>query len=132
VGVKLTIVVNERLVISTYYGEINDAEILDFAAVIRSDPDFDSSFSEIADFSQVTAGTVSTSAIQELSRRKSIYSPTSMHVAVAPQSHIFGLARMFQAFASQTRPNVVVVRNIDEARQVLGLEPSDSDKHKKK
>jgi hypothetical protein len=121
VAVKLTIDVSERLVVCTYYGEINDTESLGFAALIRSDPNFDPSFSEIVDFSQVTAGTVSTVAVRELSRRESIYAPTSRHVAIAPQAHIFGLVRMFQAFAEQTRPNVAVVRTMDEARKVLGL-----------
>lgn len=119
---KLKIVTNERLVVSTYYGEINDAEILGHAAVIRSDPDFDPSFSEIADFSQVTAGTISTFAVRELSQRESIYRPSSMHVAITPQPHFFGLARMFQALAELKRPNVVVVRTLAEARKALGLE----------
>jgi hypothetical protein len=62
----------------------------------RSNPDFDPSFSLILDFSGVTAGTLSTSAIQEFSQRESILSPTSMHVVIAPQDHMFGAARLAQ------------------------------------
>jgi len=122
VGVQLTVDVKQRLVVSTFYGEINDAEVLSVASLIRSHPDFDPNFSEIADFSGVTAGTLSTSAVQELSLRESILSPASMHVAIAPQGHIFGVFRMAQVLAEQTRPNTAVVRTIDEARKFLGLE----------
>jgi hypothetical protein len=125
-GCKVTIDVGQRVVMVTYYGEVHDAEILDFAAVIRSDPKFDPSFSEIVDFSQVSGGDVSTEAIRELSRRESIFNPTSMHVAIAPQPVAFGLTRMFQGLAGQRRPNVVVVRTMEEARKALGLTPAAS------
>ena len=131
-GVKLAIDRNKRLVVSTYYGEIKDSDVLAQAALIGSHPDFDPSFSEIADFSEVSSGTVSTVAIREMARRPSIYDPASMHVAIAPQPHIFGLARMFQAFADQTRANVAVVRTMNEAHKILGLEKTDSAKTKKR
>jgi hypothetical protein len=119
---KVKIDVNQRLVVATYSGEISDAEILDLASQISFHPDFDPSFSIMWDFSAVTAGTISTSAIRELSRRESILSPTSMHVVIAPQDHIFGLFRMGQVLAEEMKPNIVVVRTIDEAWEHLGLE----------
>lgn len=122
VGVQFTIDVEQRLVIATFAGELTDAEALGLASMARSNPDFDPSFSLILDFSGVTAGTLSTSAIQEFSQRESILSPTSMHVVVAPQDHMFGAARMAQVLSRQTRPKVTVVRTLDEARKVLGLE----------
>jgi hypothetical protein len=42
-------------------------------------------------------------------------------VVVAPQDHIFGLARMAEALAEKTKPNAVVVRTMDEARKILRL-----------
>jgi len=122
VSVQLTVDARQKLVISTFYGEINDADILSVASRVRSHPDFDPSFSEIADFSGVTGGTLSTPAIEELSRRESILSLTSKHVAVAPQSHIYGVFRMAQMLGERTRPNTAVVRTIHEARKFLGLE----------
>ena len=121
-SVQLTVDARQKLVISTFYGEINDADILSVASRVRSHPDFDPSFSEIADFSGVTGGTLSTPAIEELSRRESILSLTSKHVAVAPQSHIYGVFRMAQMLGERTRPNTAVVRTIHEARKFLELE----------
>ena len=86
---QLAIDVNQRLFLATYSGQINDDEILGLASLACSHPDFDPSFSIIWDFSGVIGGAVSTSAMQELSGRKSILSPTSMHVIIAPQDHIF-------------------------------------------
>ncbi len=98
-GVQFTIDVHERLVLCTYYGEINDAELFDIASVIRSHPDFDPLFSEIVDFSGVTGVAVSSFAIQTNARQESIFSLTSRKAVIAPQAHIFGLARMFQVYA---------------------------------
>jgi hypothetical protein len=113
--------------VSTLFGEINDADILEHSSLIRSHPDFDPSFSEILDFSGVTGGTISAFAVKELSRRVSIYKPTSLHVVVAPQDHIFGLARMAEALAEKTKPNAVVVRTMDEARKILRFEKTGLD-----
>ena len=122
VGVRLTIDINQRLVISTYSGELSDAEILGHASLIRSHPDFDPSFTEILDCRAVTGVNLSTSAVQQLSRSASIFNPTSIHVVIAPKDHIFGLARMAEVFAEKTKPNVLVVRTVDEARKFLRRE----------
>ena len=121
-GVHLTIDIKRRLIVATFFGEINDADVLGLASEVGSHPDFDPSLSILWDFSGVAAGTVSTSAMRELSWRKSILSPTSMHVIIAPQDHIFGLFRMGEVFAQKTKPNVVVVRTVNEARKFLGSE----------
>jgi hypothetical protein len=122
VGVQVTINVSQRVVISTFFGDLTDADLASFASLIGSHPDFDPSFSEILDFSGVTAASVSTSVVQEVSRRVSNFNLTSMHVVIAANDLIFGLARMSQVFAEKTKPNAVVVRTLDEARQVLRLE----------
>lgn len=121
-GVQFTIDVHKGLVVSTYYGEIYDADLFDVAGLIGSNPDFDPMFSEIVDFSGVTAVAISSIAIQQKARQESIFSPTSKHAVIAPQAHIFGLARMFEVYAEQTKPNIMVVRTLDEARKFLGLE----------
>ena len=120
-AVQLTVDAKQKLFIATYKGEVHDDEILGLASLVRSHPEFDESFSITWDFSAVTGGTISTSAMQELSRRESILSPTSMHVIVAPQDHIFGIFRMGQVLAEKTKPRVVVVRSAGEARSLLGL-----------
>jgi hypothetical protein len=125
--VRLKIDVNQRLVVSTYFGEVNEAEVLGHASRFHSHPDFDPSFAELVDFSGVTSGSVSLSTIQAVARRESILNPTSMHVIIAPRDAIFGLARMSQVYAEETKPNFVVVRTIDEAHKLLRLEKTGLD-----
>jgi len=127
VSVRLTIDVNQRLVVSTYFGETNEAEILGHISRIHSRPDFDPSFAELVDLSGVTGGSVSISTIQAVASRESIFNPTSMHVVIAPRDIVFGLARMSQVYAEKTRPNFVVVRTIEEARKFLKLEKTGLD-----
>lgn len=126
-SVRLTIDVNQRLVVSTYFSEVTEAELLGHISRIYSHPDFDPSFAELVDFSGVTGGSVSLSTIQAVAYRESIFNLTSMHVVIAPRDVVFGLARMSEVYAEKTRPNFVVVRTIDEARKFLRSEKTGVD-----
>ena len=126
-GVHVTVDASQRLVISTFSGDVTDADIAGFPSLIRSHPDFDPSFSEILDFSAVTAASVSTSVVQEVARRVSHFNLDSLHVVIAPQEVIYGLARMAQVFGEKTKPNAVVVRSMKEAREFLRLHRTGSD-----
>lgn len=118
-GLQLTVEVDQRVVICTFSGEVDDADILSVRGMIAAHPDFDPDLSEILDFSRVTSANLSTAAIQLVSMRDSILGPTSMHIVVARQDFIFGLGRMMQAYAEDTRPNAAVVRTMEEARELL-------------
>ena len=126
-GVQVTIEVSQRLVLWTFSGELTDADTVGAGSLIRSHPDFDPNFSEIIDCSAVTGVSVSTSAVEQVSRRESHFNLASLHVIIAPQDVIFGLARMAQVFAEKTKPNVVVVRSMEEAREYLRLHRTGSD-----
>jgi len=120
--VNVSIDANQQVVLVALAGEIKDADLIEIAAVTKAHPLFEPSFSEIVDFSAVTGGKVSTFAVQTLAQRASIYNRTSKHVVIAPQAHGFGLTRMYQAYAHETRPNMEVVHTMEEAYKSLGLE----------
>jgi hypothetical protein len=120
--VNVSIDANQKVVLVALAGEIKDADLIEIAAVTKAHPLFEPSFSEIVDFSAVTGGKVSTFAVQTLAQRASIYNRTSKHVVIAPQAHGFGLTRMYQAYAHETRPNMEVVHTMEEAYKSLGLE----------
>jgi len=119
-GVHLEIDAKRKLVIVRFVEDCQPAEFLGISELIRSHRDFDPSFSEVVDFSGVTAGDLPSAALQEHMKRESIFSPTSLHIVIAPQPHIFGLARMAQVYAEKTRPNFTVVKNMKQAYEVLG------------
>lgn len=118
-ALQLTVEADQRVVVCTFSGEIDDADILSLHSLIEVHPDLDPGFSEILDFSGVTAANVSTAAIQLVSKRASNFDRASMHIFVAPQDFMFGLSRMTQVYAENTRPNAAVVRTMQEARELL-------------
>lgn len=111
----------QKVVVVRFTSEMTDADLIGIGTATKSHPSFDPCFSEIVDFSAVTGKSISTFALQTVARRPSIYNQASKHVVIAPQSHVFGLSRMFQTFAEQSRPNMVVVKTMDEACECLGL-----------
>ena len=109
-GTQFTVDPSQKLVYVTFDDQTTVAEFLGYPSRVRSHPDFDPSFSEIIDCSRVTGNNFSVDAIRELARCESVFSPTSMHVIIAPKDHVYGLARMGQVYGDQTKPNTVVVR----------------------
>lgn len=78
--------------------------------------------SAISDFSAVTSFEVSSETIRELARlAPAMPDPTRPRVAVAPSGLVFGLVRMFQSVAGDTRPKLHVVRTMEEAYALLGV-----------
>ena len=57
--VVLKIDLHRRIVYSAFYGKISDAEVAGHRSAIASDPDFNSAFNEIVDFSAVTEASLS-------------------------------------------------------------------------
>jgi hypothetical protein len=76
----------------------------------------------IVDFSAVTEFAVSSHVFRELARQQPLMQDASRpRFIVAPQTHAFGLMRMFQLTGDATRPKLQVVRSLDEALAALGI-----------
>ena len=120
---RIDIYPEKALVVLTYSGEIDDKELIQPFTSLSAHPDFDPSFSEIVDFSQARDANVSTEAIRKMAQSTSLYHTAARHAVVAPQHHVYGLVRMYQTLAEATRPNLIVVRSVDEAYARLGIVP---------
>lgn len=110
----------ENLLRLTLSGELTDDAVMDLwtkgLAVVASFP----SCRSIVDVSGVTRHNVSTSLITTMARR---HSPDlSTRVFVAPKDVAYGTARMFQTLSESTRKNIHVVRTMQEAYKVLGVD----------
>ena len=57
-----------------------------------------------------------------MAKSSSLYKAFSRHAVIAPHDLTFGIARMYQMLAEDTRPNVAVVRSMEEARKFVGIE----------
>ena len=78
----------------------------------------------ILDFSAVTDFALSSNLLRQLAKQEPcIPDPTDRPgVIVVPQTHAFGLARMFQIMGETTRPLLHVVHTLDEAFAKLGVQ----------
>ena len=75
----------------------------------------------VLDFSKITDCEVSTAAIRQVAASPPVFPAGYMRVLVIPRDFIFGLARMFQILTQETRPELQVVRTLDEAYRLLGV-----------
>jgi hypothetical protein len=116
-----------KVIFSTFQGEINEVDFRSAVGAMSTQPGFDPTFSHIVDFSNVTAANVSAEFVRNLAQRPPIFSREARQVIVAPQDHVFGLARMAQILREQRLPHVEVVRSLTAACELLGIELSASE-----
>jgi len=77
---------------------------------------------EIVDCSGVTEFAIASDRIRQLAKRQLNPDSANRHrVIIVPETHAFGLARMYQIVAEQKRPRVTVVRSMDAALAALGI-----------
>ena len=87
---------------------------------------------EIVDCSGVTEFAIASDRIRQLAKRQLNPDAANRHrVIIVPETHAYGLARMYQIVAEQKRPLVTVVRTMDAALAALNItsphfEPVDS------
>ena len=111
-----------RILRAQFEGRVTDDELKDVyrfgqAHVARIDPR-----AGITDFSAVTTMAFSAVTIYELATATPIMPDSSRPVVfVAAIPHVFGMARMFKMLGGETRPNLHVVRTLEEAYAVLDV-----------
>ncbi len=103
-------------------GRVTDDILLDCYAAMARGAVSHPACRGIADVSGVTEFSVSSTAIKQLSKAPPAFPAASMRIFVAPQPHVFGMARMFQMLGEETRPNLHIVRTMDEAYRLLEVE----------
>ncbi len=74
----------------------------------------------LVDLSGVTGFEISNEVVRFIARAPSALPEEIVRVIVAPQGHIYGVTRMFQFYADGNRPNVHVVKSMEEAYAYLG------------
>jgi len=117
-----TIDKTQRMVFSKAYGILTDQDIISHQEKLRDDPDFDPVFSQLVDCTKVTkADDLSTDAIYEMARRN-LFGAESQRAFVAPKKLLYGLFRMFQILTNDYPDELVVFKDLTEARKYLKLE----------
>lgn len=112
----------QKMVFSKAYGVFTDQEVYAHQDKLRNDPDFNPSFSQLVDCTNVTnADALSTDAMYELADRNP-FGAGSHRAFVAPKKLLYGLFRMFQILTDDYPDELIVFKDLTEARRYLKLE----------
>lgn len=104
-----------RLVLTTGSGVFTLADAVSHMDKLSKDPDFDPSFSQIVDFTQVTRIELSGDDIRRLAQR-TIFSQHSRRAFIAPDEVAFGIGRMFETLRSlEGEKGIRIFRSLEEA-----------------
>ena len=104
-----------RLDLSSASGVFTLADALSHMENLSKDPDFDPSFSQIADFTQVSRIELSSDEIQRLAQR-GIFSAHSRRAFITPNEVTFGIGRMFETLRSfEGEKGIGIFRTLEEA-----------------
>lgn len=104
-----------RLVMSSASGVFTLADAVSHMERLSKDPDFDPSFSQIADFTQVSRIELSSDEIPRLAQR-GIFSAHSHRAFITPNETIFGIGRMFETLRGfEGEVGIRIVRTLEEA-----------------
>jgi hypothetical protein len=114
-----------RLVMCTAAGVLTKADVLGHQERLLKDPDFDPSFSQLADLRHVTGLDVTAAGMRELTA-KTIFSSESRRAVIVSSELAYGLSRMFEIFReSKGERGIRVFRKLEDALDwVVGKEES--------
>ena len=104
-----------KLVMSAGSGVFTREDLLGNQERLLKDPEFDPTFSQMSDFTQITEVDVTPEDVR-LAARNSIFSPQSRRALLVKDDLQFDLARMFEIHHELNgEKGIRVFRNIDEA-----------------
>jgi hypothetical protein len=103
------------LVLSSVSGVVTIADAIAHRENLRKHPDFDPSFSQLVDLSNVTNIEFSREDVERFAQ-DTIFSLNSRRAALATGDHAYGLARMFEMLREcKGEEELRVFRNLEEA-----------------
>ena len=99
-------------------GEVSDTAITEYCFSLEEAISYHDPAAVVSDWSVVGQFTVAPNTLSLLAKKRP-HRPNLPYILIAPQDLIYGFARMFQAFSSDVRHCVYVVRSEREANQLL-------------
>ena len=114
---------DRRLVVSTGWERVTFVELKAHQDQLGGDPDFDPTFNQLLDGTEVIELAVSIGQVRSLATRK-LFSPTSRRAFVAPNPVVFGVGRMWTAYHEMATglENVKIFYDLAAALKWLGLD----------
>jgi hypothetical protein len=111
-----------HLVYVRWEGTVPMAEALAYADQLRADPSFEPDMAQISDARGVQMdGLTGPDALRDLALKSPLGSG-SRRAIVVDKDVMFGVSRMYEAFAHDVGPEIKVFRDMDAAHRWLGLD----------
>jgi len=104
---------------ATLSGKMTGERLLEFYAATAKFMELHPPCRGILDFSAVTGFEVNSDAIRLVAAAPPVFPKGYMRILVVPKDFIYGMARMFQIITERTRPELQVVRTLDDAYLLL-------------
>ena len=103
-----------RIVLSTGSGIVTKDDLMGHQDRLLEDPDFDRSFCQLWNLTQVTGAKVKATDVEIMARRD-VFSPLSRRAIVVATDEHYGLARMFQIHRELSgEQGIRIFRNLDD------------------
>ena len=106
----------------TLEGEVTDAHLRDAYANAAKQIAARGPSPGIWDMSRVTKSQISADTIRDLANKPPVIPRGFMRIIVAPKDAHYGMMRMFQILGETTRPDMQVVRTLQEAYDLLQID----------
>jgi hypothetical protein len=82
-------------------------------------------YAAIYDLSMAKHTTIPTDRVRVFAKRRPPLPTERKHVVVGKETHIFGLARLFQICSDNVGKDFEVVHTLEEAYEIVGVRPED-------
>jgi hypothetical protein len=109
-----------RIIFSSAEGTLTEEDLREHQRSVLADPDFEPTLAQLWDFRAVEELDVPNAAVGDLARSRS-YAAGTKRAFVAPRDVQYGLARMFQMLHEAAAEDIQIFRDIEEAKDWLGL-----------
>lgn len=114
-----------RLVLSRAWGTLTSAEVADHYRALATDPEFDPSFSQLADLTEVERVDMSPASVRR-EALEVVFGPRALRAFVVETGEQEATARLYGLFGKYVGQNVRVFTGIGEAERWLGLTPAEA------
>ena len=114
--------VQSGIIFTTMVGTLTFDDIVEYARNLRNEPDFDPSFSELVDFTDLKSANLTYADLTEITLRVDPFSKTSKRALIAEiGTASYGITRMYQAVSSNSGRDMQLFTTALEAQRWLGM-----------
>jgi hypothetical protein len=118
--VSFTIDQDLKLVKVKFQQKITLQDLKSYLQQLRSDPRFNTNYSELVDLTDVNQSEINFKMASDLARSADPFSHNSRRAFAAPNAAVFGTTRMYQMIR-QDEENIRCFRTMEQAKTWLGI-----------